>query len=150
LLPSATTERSSESWQAIHLVEHPVDGQLHLEVAGSGIITGGASVRVGEVVTVSFVIRNEFAYPVEVKRLRAGGRLDHSCTEENAKKWSGLPAEFPAVANLLLQPGEEYQYRTSRQYFRPGTYFIEPVRQDDRGSWGGFSPSACLDLLVSP
>ena len=146
-----TGEQTSGTWPsgAIRLVEQPLDSQLHLELADSRIITTGGAIRAGEIVTISFVIRNEFTDSVGIKQLRAGGRLGHTCMEENATKWSGLPVEFSAVTNLVLRPGEEYRYTSSRQYSQAGVYFIEPVRQDANNRWGGFAPSACIALLVT-
>jgi hypothetical protein len=107
-------------------------------------------VRVGQNLEVVFEIRNDSAYPVHISELEASGRYGRRCAEDDEKWASGGKVGFPPVMNVTLQPGETYIYRSQRAYYHPGHYFIEPVHRPTGGQWGGFSPSACIDIEVRP
>ncbi len=124
-LPLAVGLSSAASWQ----------GSGHLVVV-DGLRLSPAAPRVGQAVTATFRLRNETDHTVTIRRLLAGARGPNAC----ALGWDGPHADFPAVENLTLRPGQEYLYRGSRAFRTPGDYFAEPVMQDTQGRWGGIRP----------
>ncbi|GIW91559.1 MAG: hypothetical protein KatS3mg109_1991 [Pirellulaceae bacterium] len=107
----------------------------HLVVVGR-VDLAPTSPQVGQHITVTFRLRNETKSTVTIRRLLAGARGPNAC----ARNWDAPHADFPAVENLTLRPGQEYVYRQSRIITTAGDYFVEPVMQDTQGRWGGIRP----------
>ncbi len=116
--------------------------------ATSRTISSGDEVQSGEKLTVTFKIMNYDARSVTIKSLVAGARGPGvGCNQ--SKKWtSAQDVSFPLATNILLQPGQEYEYREGRIFYEEGTYFIEPVFEDMPNHWNGILPFTCIDFLV--
>jgi hypothetical protein len=41
-------------------------------------------------------------------------------------------------------------YEETRVFFQAGDYFIEPLKQDIRGRWGGIQPFTRIHFYVVP
>jgi hypothetical protein len=70
------------------------------------------------------------------------------CKDPSAKKWSAPDNPFPPMQNITLQSGKIFEYRGSRSFYLPGTYFLEPIFQDETGQWNGIEPFTCVDIQV--
>ena len=98
---------------------------------------------------ITFRVLNNGMAPIVLRALTIGVRGPGvTCRDKNTTRWSAPDVPFPAATNLTLQPGEMYEYRGIRALYLPGTYFLEPVRQDTAGNWGGIPPFTCVDLTV--
>lgn len=131
----------------------PVPGpgaQLILRTGNGQIIDSDDPLRIDEMVTVSFKVRNDSDRPVKLRQLQAGARVHSDCAKEREAKWSGQSLDFPAVTDLVLQPGQEYEYQQSQTFSESGSYFVEPVFLDEYGRWGGFWPAVCTNFVVTP
>lgn len=118
-------------------------GLLTLETANR-VISSGDSVRIGEVATVTFRILNNDVHPVTIKTLVIGAKGPGA----HAAGWRAPDVPFPPIKNLVLQPGEVYEYRGSRSFYEPGDYFVEPVFQDAVGRWSGIQPFTRIEFSV--
>jgi len=114
-----------------------VEGDIHLskDVA-----------RKGEEVEVEFYLRNNGRNPIFIKRLVAAVRGPNGPT----LGWSAPHADFPAVTDITLMPGETYAYRQRRSFNVPGEYFVEPAFMDERGKWGGIWPWPRREFSIVP
>lgn len=101
-------------------------------------------VYVGEVLTVRFTIRNSDVHNVRIQELVIGARGPGGHTEG----WDAPNIPFPPVRNLVLQPGETYEYKQSRAFYEPGDYFVEPVFQDSLDTWHGIQPFTRISFFV--
>src|SRR5689334_11821952 len=90
--------------------------------------------RTGERITAALSIENTSSQPITVARLLVAARGPGAVQSE----WSAPGGDFPAVSNLVLQPGRRYDYQQSRTFAVAGDYFAEPVYQDAQGRWLGF------------
>src|SRR5690348_895097 len=90
--------------------------------------------RTGERITAALSIENTSSQPITVARLLVAARGPGAVQTE----WSAPAVDFPAVANLVLKPGQRYDYQQSRTFATAGDYFAEPVYQDAQGRWLGF------------
>lgn len=112
-------------------------------------IVSGDSIQTYETITVTFKILNNGSYPATIRSLVTGARGPGvSCSDKNAIKWSAWDNPFPPIVNITLQPGQEYEYRGSRAFYKPGNYFLEPVYKGSNGHWNGIPPFTCMDIAV--
>jgi hypothetical protein len=119
------------------------DHTMTVETAGH-MLQPDDTVKVGELITVTFTIQNNDTHPIRIKRLIAGGRGPGvKCSD-----WNGTPADFPGVNNILLKPGEVYEYHQSHFFSAMGHYFIAPAYQSADGGWGGMGPYTCINFEV--
>jgi hypothetical protein len=138
---TATTYRPPDTPTPTATTRHPTDtptvppapGDLRV-VAGLDLST--TSPTVGDRVTAYFKLRNVGGSPVYVKRLVAGARGPNA----RSQNWNAPNVDFPAVTDLTLQPGQEYDYRQSRTFDRAGDYFAEPAWMDASDHWEGVLP----------
>lgn len=85
----------------------------------------------GETVVAQFKMRNAGEQAVTLPALAALGRgpgcRDWECLNE---------ADFPAVTEIVLEPGEEYTYRQERSFpAAGGGYLVAPAYRDQAGVW---------------
>ena len=99
-------------------------GKLELS---QGLSLSTTSPTINQSVTASFKVKNVGGSPMTLQSLSAGAR--------QGTDWNGVNVDFPAVANITLQPGQEYSYQQSRS-FGVGAYFAEPVVLV-AGKWSG-------------
>lgn len=120
------------------------DGSLLKLETADRVINSGDSVHIGEMTTVTFRILNNDVHPVRIKTLVIGSK------GPGAKEsgWRAPDVPFPPINNLVLQPGEVYEYRQSRSFYEPGDYFVEPVFQNAVGRWGGIQPFTRIEFSV--
>jgi hypothetical protein len=62
--------------------------------------------------------------------------------------WNAPNVDFPAVTNISLQPGWEYEYRQNRTFDLPGDYFVEPAWLDTSDTWQGIMPFPRIEFNV--
>jgi len=107
--------------------------------------------RIGEQVTASYRVKNTGNRPISLRHLGVVAK-GPDCNDWNCPRW----ADFPAVENITLQPGQAYLYRQQRSFSEAGNnYFADPAFGDHNGWWfiapGGqrvnFNVSATLQLL---
>jgi len=108
---------------------------------GSLVVVGGlhlsaTDVQVGQTIEASFRVRNDANYTIVIRQMEASARGP----DARRLNWNAREVDFPAVTNLTLRPGEEYEYRQSRSFDQPGDYFAEPVYLNEAGKWGGILP----------
>lgn len=117
--------------------------RVQVLVDGRAIANGDTIPRYARVV-VKFAVENLGAQTVRLATLEAGAR--GPCTEKCT--WASQGQTFNRVRNLALQPGEIFEYEANRVFTEPGNYFIEPVRQDTNGKYGGINPFSRVELRV--
>ena len=136
--PTTITAAPRLQSSGLHVVQEP----------GGFILTAGADgrpswcdaqwrsdpPRTGERITAALSIENTSSQPITVARLLVAARGPGAVQSE----WSAPGVDFPAVSNLVLQPGQRYDYKQSRTFTAAGDYFAEPVYQDAQGRWLGF------------
>lgn len=114
-----------------------------------GPIGMGKSVAVNEPVTVRFKILDNDTRAFSIQTLVIGARGPGvHCSDPNAIKWSAPNQPFPTASNIHMEPGKEYEYVSTRSFYEPGTYILEPNVRDNVGRWGGIQPFTCIDLVV--
>lgn len=96
-------------------------------------------------------VKNISAAPLRMRYLRAAGRgpdvPDWDC---GSRRWDNCGADFEAIENVDLQPGEELDYRQLRVPAVPGAYFAEMVYQDAESlNWLGATSSNRVRYRVS-
>ncbi len=96
-------------------------------------------------VSVTFAVQNLGDQAIRVATLEAGARgpCAAQCT------WASQGQPFSRARNLVLGPGEIFEYESSRVLVQPGNYFIEPVVQDIKGKYGGIQPFTRIEFTVS-
>ena len=94
----------------------------------------------GSSVRAQFTVKNIGGQAITIQELAAGARL--------GSDWNGTWSDFRHVANITLQPGQEYAYDQSRTFSPAGAYFAEPVIQVN-GSWGGITGANRVTFTVS-
>ncbi len=111
---------------------------------------------VGEIVTVTFAIRNDAAQTVTIRRLAA------TVQGPDCQDWScGRPQDFRWVSNIVLEPGEQYVYEEHRPFLASGqNYFGQIIYGLGESDWHpvgerllfGVQPGLTLttDLTLSP
>ncbi len=126
------------------------DAGRRIRVEANGrILSADETVPAYTPTRITFRVLNNGIAPIVLRSLTIGVRGPGvTCRDKNTIRWSAPDVPFPAATNLTLQPGEMYEYRGIRALYLPGTYFLEPVRQDTAGNWGGIPPFTCVDLTV--
>jgi hypothetical protein len=125
------------------------DQRIFVTTADNHPISSGDTIKTQDVITATFKIMNTGIYPVTIRSLVLGARGPGvSCENKNEQKWAAPDNSFPPTTNLRLEPGQEYEYVGSRSFYKPGTYFLEPVFQDAKGKWGGIHPFSCINIVV--
>src|SRR5918999_1668058 len=94
---------------------------------------------IGESISTSFKIKNVGSSTLHLEKLTAAVR--------RGSDWKGERADFPHVANITLQPNEEYSYRQSRSFDTAGEYFVQPVVKIN-GHWGGIENASRVSFTV--
>lgn len=107
-------------------------------------ITLTTPIAIGETVTDMFKIQNTYTHPVRIETFSGGAQRP----SRNEADWSSPQSPLPPVTNILLQPGETYEYSQSRAFFVPGHYFVEPTVEDAFGNWGGIQPFTRIHFMV--
>ncbi|MBI1800367.1 MAG: helix-turn-helix transcriptional regulator [Chloroflexi bacterium] len=126
------------------LLDGPSDRLIQVEANGRAILSGD-HVKAGELVTVTFAVRNNDSRPVRINSLVIGARGPGA----KEKGWSAPIVPFPGLSNILLKPGERVEYRQSQVFRQPGDYFVEPNAQDVLGNWGGIQPFTRIEFSVT-
>jgi len=122
--------------------------RIHVEANGR-VLSSAETVPAYTPIRVTFQVLNNGTASFTLRALTIGVRGPGvTCRDKNTVRWSAPDVPFPAVANLTLQPGEQYEYRGIRAIYLPGTYFFEPVMQNTAGDWGGIPPFSCVELTV--
>lgn len=103
------------------------------------------STLVGQEVEASFVLHNNGRESVTIRQLIAAARGPAG----PEKGWDAPQADFPAVTNIVLAPGQKFLYRQRRAFTLPGDYFVEPAFLNADGRWGGIWPWSRTALSVS-
>jgi hypothetical protein len=126
-----------------------VNGSRITVTTDDRVLSSGDTIRTQQSVTVTFRILNNGPHPATIRSILIGARGPGvSCKSRNREKWAALNSDFPSAVAIRLDPGQEYEYRGSRAFYKPGVYFLEPVFQDSRGVWGGIPPFSCIDIYV--
>lgn len=127
----------------------PTDGRYIVVKFDGNILDPKDIIGVNQTVTVAFRIINNGATPALIRSLVIGARGPGvGCGNSTDEKWSGRDNPFPVASNLVLQPGEEFEYLGGRAFYLPGKYFLEPNVQGPNGDWGGIEPFTCIDVEV--
>lgn len=113
-------------------------------VVSGGLKLSRAVSAVGEEVEATFTLQNNSQQTVVIRRLVAAARG----LGGPAQGWSAAQADFPAVADIRLAPGQTYTYRQRRTFGRPGDYFAEPAYLNADGKWGGIWPWPRVEFTV--
>jgi transcriptional regulator with XRE-family HTH domain len=113
-------------------------------IANGRAISNGDTIPRYAQVTVKFAIQNLGAQSLRLATLEAGARgpCPAQCT------WASQGQTFSRVRNLVLQPGEIFEYEARRVLTQPGNYFVEPVAQDTHGKYGGITPFTRIEFRV--
>ncbi len=136
----------------IIVVDHPdfgICGTLFLGLDGGATICGnnaGNDPQEGDNVQALMTIRNTSNHPILIQRLVVGGRGP----DARSKGWAARNVDWPAVTNLTLQPGQDYDYDQKRWFDDNGDYFAEPAFQDASGQWHGIAPFPRVWFTVLP
>ena len=113
------------------------------------VLSTGDTIRLGEVLTVTFTLANNGIEVGKISTLVIGSRGPGGrCNQDHGRKWNAPDVPFPTMTNISLRPGEMVTYTGSRALHLPGTYFLEPTLQDAAGQWHGILPFSCFDLIV--
>jgi hypothetical protein len=127
----------------------PVPSARDLQVIGT-LTLSTTSPQVDQSVTAVLKFRNVSNRVVTIERLVVGARGPGARTAPN-DGWGAREVDFPARTNLVLRPGEEYEYRDSRSFDQPGDYFAEPAYLDPAlGKWEGIPPYPRVWFNVMP
>jgi len=132
-------------------------GPANIEEVGRLRLTP-PSPRAGQTVSASFTVANQGPVASTILMLEAGGRLDPSgqaCVPgAGTPPWAqGAQANFPGLANVVLQAGATVTYRQSLTYQTPGRYFAEPVMEISGSggvNWVGIAGANRVCLTVAP
>ncbi|MBU4352978.1 MAG: hypothetical protein KJ939_07925 [Nanoarchaeota archaeon] len=100
----------------------------------NGLRLSSTLLRVNDNVTALFQIRNDGGQTTTIAQLTAGARGPGA----NNKGWNAPVVDFPIIKNIVLQPGQSYDYSQTRSFSMAGDYFAEPVK--DQNGWGGIYP----------
>lgn len=145
--PLVTIATPTNPSASIRLV--PIEGQNIVVELVNYPLSQNEVIPPNETIIVTFKILNNGISPTTIKSLVIGARGPGvSCENKNAEKWSAPDVPFTASENIIIQPGEEYEYRSSRAFYLPGKYFLEPIMQGPNGNWGGIQPFSCVDITV--
>lgn len=113
-------------------------------IVRKGVSLSKTSVSVGQEIEASFVLYNNGREPVTIRRLIAAARGP----DGPKKGWNAPQADFPALTDIVLSPGQEIVYRQRRTFGRAGTYFVEPAYMSADGKWSGVWPWPRLEYEI--
>jgi hypothetical protein len=97
-----------------------------------------ANAVTGQQKAVSFVIKNNDSVPITVDRLVAAVRDE-----------DGNNVNFPTVANIALNPGEEYEYYEYNTFNNPGEHTMWIAAYTAAGQWSSSWPTKASSGILT-
>lgn len=95
-------------------------------------------------VTATFKIKNSSPRPIRLHQLVVAAR-GPDCADWGCNKW----ADFPAVNDITLSPGQEYSFNKRRTFDLPGAYFAQIGYSFGADDWY-FATAERTNFTVSP
>lgn len=117
-------------------IQAPSLGMVRAHELGVDGVLGTVALFPNEMVEVRIHVRNDELSSVIIRKVVVAVRGP----EAQDKEWNAETVDFRTVESVKIKPGEIYEYRQSRIFYKSGDYFMAPVYQKPSDGWEEFRP----------